>query len=441
MPLKNFANIGELQQYEYLQGNITGVDKKSDTCNITIGESSFDGVPIFYHCNPDAEELPNGALKNGAKAFEEDDDVVVLSELIDGTIESGKKFVIAHIGLKRKCATVFELTIIVTDCSTGELLSDVNIGISMVIEETTIEMSERTNQSGLVVFYIEIPDGVEQDNLSINIHLTAYKGGYISTDKYLTLTGDSSQSICLVKKENEEDNKDNNNDDDYFTGKVYIYLAGGGSSYVTEDIISDEIIEGDHDDYVRITTFLKTSHYYYTVRERTSPLPILSNGAYKTLNNSSPEALEWPIIYEATHTITYERTVEAYYYKGSLVHSTTYGQQNTYETTGEKGIINPSLYDYFCRLPDEPPPGYDLTYDSSILFSLGQERGLFAEYYLRDSLGNTIGREYYFVPLFTIPESYATLGQGNICATFDLRNKDVFSDVQYTSDWQRFYFT
>lgn len=100
MPLKNFKNVGDLQTFEYLKGKITGVNTNNDTCDITIGDDSYSSVPIFFHCDPDAEEQDNGSLKGAAAAFRTDDDVVVL---IERDADTPKIFVVARIGEKRYC--------------------------------------------------------------------------------------------------------------------------------------------------------------------------------------------------------------------------------------------------------------------------------------------------------------------------------------------------
>jgi len=97
MPLKNFANIGELQDYRYLRGTVTSVDSGNDTCDVTIGDKSLSAVPIFYHCNPDVAERDNGSLEGSAAAFAVDDAVVVLKS-------EDKAFVVAHMDEKKPCA-------------------------------------------------------------------------------------------------------------------------------------------------------------------------------------------------------------------------------------------------------------------------------------------------------------------------------------------------
>jgi len=110
MPKKNFKNIGTLQGYEYVAGVIDSIDGGNDTCGLTVGEDTFEGVPIFYHCHPEAEERDNGALEGAAGAFAVGDDVIVLKQrkpdkIGDTQIDDVLKlFVIGHVGEKRHCA-------------------------------------------------------------------------------------------------------------------------------------------------------------------------------------------------------------------------------------------------------------------------------------------------------------------------------------------------
>ena len=101
MPRKNFRNFGELQQYEYVPGVIDAVDGETDTCAVTVGDSSYSGVPIYYHCAPDSPLRDNGAIEGAAAGFAEGDAVVVLRqrrpEALAGDFEP-KLFVIGHAG-------------------------------------------------------------------------------------------------------------------------------------------------------------------------------------------------------------------------------------------------------------------------------------------------------------------------------------------------------
>ena len=114
MPLKNFENIGTLQQYEYLKGVITSTpDSATDTCTVRVrvagnntdGSNTFQDVefpdtPIFYHCNPESVERSNGAIEGSAAGFAIDDEVIVLKQRI---YPEPSIFVIGHIDGIRSC--------------------------------------------------------------------------------------------------------------------------------------------------------------------------------------------------------------------------------------------------------------------------------------------------------------------------------------------------
>lgn len=106
MPRKNFENIGALQRFEYLPGEIEQVDGESDTCTVFVGGEDYADVPIFYHCNPDSEERENGAIRGAAGGFAPGDDVVVLRERKSDGDEPLKLFVIGHVGEARRCRSV-----------------------------------------------------------------------------------------------------------------------------------------------------------------------------------------------------------------------------------------------------------------------------------------------------------------------------------------------
>lgn len=108
MPLKNFSNIGELQEYEFITGEIVSLDYENDTCEIIIEGDTKTGVPIFYHCNPSAQERSNGAVQGGAFGFAKEDKVVVMRQQKPTDGENAVKiFVIGHKAGARPCKPLF----------------------------------------------------------------------------------------------------------------------------------------------------------------------------------------------------------------------------------------------------------------------------------------------------------------------------------------------
>ena len=149
MPLKNFINIGTLQSYEYLIGKITEVDVDNDTCDLTIGENSYSAVPIFFHCSPESEERANGALLGAAKAFREDDEVVVLvlrgEEVPEN--EKSRMYVIALTDGKRYCSG---LIVIVSTWSGNEAFAWDLLSNKLFIKKTTLsDLQSKFAQDGV----------------------------------------------------------------------------------------------------------------------------------------------------------------------------------------------------------------------------------------------------------------------------------------------------
>jgi hypothetical protein len=48
MPTHDFKNIGEVLDFEVLQGTIVTVDSATDTCTVTVGGTTLTAL-IFYH--------------------------------------------------------------------------------------------------------------------------------------------------------------------------------------------------------------------------------------------------------------------------------------------------------------------------------------------------------------------------------------------------------
>ena len=98
MPNIDHENIGEVAKSKYLKGTIVSTDSEDDTAIVSVPGFGDVSAIIFYHCKADAVKRDNGALKDGAGAFAEDDEVIVLRQA------DGKFKVLGHAdGEKREC--------------------------------------------------------------------------------------------------------------------------------------------------------------------------------------------------------------------------------------------------------------------------------------------------------------------------------------------------
>lgn len=142
MPLKNFSNIGELQEYEFITGEIVSLDYENDTCEIIIEGDTKTGVPIFYHCNPSAQERKNGAVQGGAFGFAKEDKVVVMRQQKPTDGENAVKiFVIGHKSGARPCKPLF--IIYATNSGNEACVWDVLNNV-LVLEKTTLATAQTT---------------------------------------------------------------------------------------------------------------------------------------------------------------------------------------------------------------------------------------------------------------------------------------------------------
>lgn len=107
MPKYNFKNFGEVVSSIILEGKILSVNSDEDTCDVEVifpeiygGKTkTLSKVPIFYHCEDNANLRDNGAVEGGSYAFTEDDKVMVMYN----TQEEEKTKVIGFIGERKEC--------------------------------------------------------------------------------------------------------------------------------------------------------------------------------------------------------------------------------------------------------------------------------------------------------------------------------------------------
>lgn len=83
MPTLDHKNIGEVLETVYLAGIIKSVAPPdpdpllTDLCSVEVGNNTYTGIPIYYHCSPTSVLKANGALTDAGTAFAEDDEVIV----------------------------------------------------------------------------------------------------------------------------------------------------------------------------------------------------------------------------------------------------------------------------------------------------------------------------------------------------------------------------
>jgi len=68
MPTKDFIDIGDVLDFEYLRGEIITLNESNDTCTVKIGSAVFNAL-IFYHCEPDSVCGATGLSKTAPPAL------------------------------------------------------------------------------------------------------------------------------------------------------------------------------------------------------------------------------------------------------------------------------------------------------------------------------------------------------------------------------------
>ena len=111
MPTHDFVDIGDVLDYEILQGTIASIDPGTDTCTVnigghietqggnavTVGGNTLSSL-LFYHCKPDSVLRDNGAIQGAAAGFSVGDSVAVLISTNKSVVK-----VIAHLDGIRRC--------------------------------------------------------------------------------------------------------------------------------------------------------------------------------------------------------------------------------------------------------------------------------------------------------------------------------------------------
>jgi hypothetical protein len=77
MPTHDFVDIGDVLNYEFLQGTIATIDEATDTCTVTVGSSVIPAL-LFWHGSNDDVLRSNGAISGAASYFTVGDSVIVM---------------------------------------------------------------------------------------------------------------------------------------------------------------------------------------------------------------------------------------------------------------------------------------------------------------------------------------------------------------------------
>lgn len=103
MPTHDFIDIGDVLNYEFLQGTIASIDESTDTCTVTVGSSIIPAL-LFWHGTNEDVLRSNGAISGAASYFSVGDSVIVMckkhginaadNKVITGGTASGKVWVI-----------------------------------------------------------------------------------------------------------------------------------------------------------------------------------------------------------------------------------------------------------------------------------------------------------------------------------------------------------
>ena len=105
MPYYPHDDWEDVQNHIFIKGTITAIQSDEDTADVMVSDGT-DGsaVPIFYHCDPDAEERDNGAIAGGAGGFSKDDEVIVMT-----TVDGVPVRIVGHVDGIKSCGSVWIL--------------------------------------------------------------------------------------------------------------------------------------------------------------------------------------------------------------------------------------------------------------------------------------------------------------------------------------------
>ena len=103
MPTHDFIDIGDVLNFELLQGEIKTIDTATDTCTVSVGGVVYSAL-IFYHCEHDSVLRSNGAIQDGSTGFVVGDQVFVMKKKVISPALSEVK-VVGHVNGCRHCVS------------------------------------------------------------------------------------------------------------------------------------------------------------------------------------------------------------------------------------------------------------------------------------------------------------------------------------------------
>ncbi|MFA5152549.1 MAG: hypothetical protein WC554_08330 [Clostridia bacterium] len=68
MPTIDFIDIGDVLNYEFLQGTLKSINTDDDTCTVEVSGVTYPAV-CFYHCGATGTLRSNGAIEGAAMGF------------------------------------------------------------------------------------------------------------------------------------------------------------------------------------------------------------------------------------------------------------------------------------------------------------------------------------------------------------------------------------
>ena len=115
MPTIDFIDIGDVLNYEFLQGTLKTINTDDDTCTVEVNGTTYPAV-CFYHCSAAGTLRSNGAIEGAAMGFIKNyhdwyykipvtDKVIVMKKKDDSVVK-----VIGYVDIIRKCYVVPTIT-------------------------------------------------------------------------------------------------------------------------------------------------------------------------------------------------------------------------------------------------------------------------------------------------------------------------------------------
>jgi hypothetical protein len=110
MPTHDFSDVGDVLNYEVVQGTIKTIDSAADTCVVTVNGKDLSAL-FFYHCEHDSPERSNGAIQGAASGFSINDTVCVLKKIKANPSINEVKIIGHTDGVKRCSGNYIEIVV------------------------------------------------------------------------------------------------------------------------------------------------------------------------------------------------------------------------------------------------------------------------------------------------------------------------------------------